>query len=181
MPDRRVEAFALVARDRCALGQPTPLEVGTSCPSGGDGSLKRHFEASVHVAAEPHKVFALLEDQARLAEHGRCGFGAQSVIQYDLPPRGLGRLVPALGDAYARWCVKQWQAMRCTSSAARPTPAAPLCQRHHDDFAPSSQPFPSLTQLAESRQARLARSGLQRNRTSIARMRTIAWCMDQSP
>lgn len=28
-------------------------------------------------------------------------------IDYELPPRGLGRLVPALGDAYARWCVKK--------------------------------------------------------------------------
>lgn len=28
-------------------------------------------------------------------------------IDYELPPRGLGRFVPALGDAYARWCVEQ--------------------------------------------------------------------------
>ena len=28
-------------------------------------------------------------------------------IDYELPPRGLGRFLPALGDAYARWCVKQ--------------------------------------------------------------------------
>ena len=28
-------------------------------------------------------------------------------INYELPPRGLGRLLPALGDAYARWCVEQ--------------------------------------------------------------------------
>ena len=31
--------------------------------------MKRHKEASAHVAAEPHKVFALLDDQAKLAEH----------------------------------------------------------------------------------------------------------------
>ena len=28
-------------------------------------------------------------------------------IDYELPPRGLGRFVPALGDAYARWCVNR--------------------------------------------------------------------------
>lgn len=28
-------------------------------------------------------------------------------IDYELPPSGLGRLLPALGDAYARWCVEQ--------------------------------------------------------------------------
>ena len=28
-------------------------------------------------------------------------------IDYELPQRGLGRFVPALGDAYARWCVQQ--------------------------------------------------------------------------
>jgi hypothetical protein len=28
-------------------------------------------------------------------------------IDYELPPSGLGRLLPCLGDAYARWCVKQ--------------------------------------------------------------------------
>ena len=148
--------------------------------------MKRHREASAHVSAEPHKVFALLDDQTRLAEHmgkpslmmgggkmtyeldeqkgqavgshirmGGSAFGWrlsldevvteripprrkvwQTVgtprlvvigsyemgfeltkagagsalevwIDYDLPPRGLGRFVPALGDAYARWCVKQ--------------------------------------------------------------------------
>ena len=148
--------------------------------------MKRHMEASAHVAAEPHRVFALLDDQTRLAEHmgkpslmmgggkmtyeldeqkgqavgshirmGGSAFGLrlfldevvteripprrkvwQTVgtprlvvigtyemgfeltgadagsalrvwIDYDLPPRGLGRFVPALGDAYARWCVKQ--------------------------------------------------------------------------
>ena len=148
--------------------------------------MKRHMEASAHLAAEPHKVFALLDDQTRLAEHmgkpslmmgggkmtytldeqkgqavgshirmGGSAFGLQLSldevvteripprrkvwqtigtprlvvigpyemgfeltgagagsalrvwIDYDLPPRGLGRFVPALGDAYARWCVKQ--------------------------------------------------------------------------
>lgn len=28
-------------------------------------------------------------------------------INYELPKGGLGRLFPALGDAYARWCVNQ--------------------------------------------------------------------------
>jgi len=28
-------------------------------------------------------------------------------IDYELPLRGLGQYVPALGDAYARWCVEQ--------------------------------------------------------------------------
>jgi hypothetical protein len=28
-------------------------------------------------------------------------------IDYDLPPRGVGRALPFLGDAYARWCVEQ--------------------------------------------------------------------------
>ena len=148
--------------------------------------MNRHKEVSAHVAAEPHQVFALLDDQTRLAEHmgkpslmmgggkmtyaldeqkgqavgshirmGGSAFGLrlsldevvteripprrevwQTVgrprpvvigsyemgfelagadagsalrawIDYDLPPRGLGRFVPALGDAYARWCVKQ--------------------------------------------------------------------------
>ena len=31
--------------------------------------MKGHREASAHVAAEPHKVFALLDDQTRLAQH----------------------------------------------------------------------------------------------------------------
>ena len=31
--------------------------------------MKRHLEASAHLAAEPHKVFALLDDQTRLAKH----------------------------------------------------------------------------------------------------------------
>ena len=31
-------------------------------------------------------------------------------IDYDLPPTGLGRLLPALGDGYARWCVEQMAA-----------------------------------------------------------------------
>ena len=148
--------------------------------------MKRHMEASAHLAAEPHKVFALLDDQTRLAEHmgkpslmmgggkmtyeldeqkgqavgshirmGGSAFGLQLFldavvteripprrkvwqtvgmprlvvigsykmgfeltgagagstlkvwIDYDLPRRGLGRFVPALGSAYARWCVKQ--------------------------------------------------------------------------
>ena len=148
--------------------------------------MKRHREASAHVSAEPHKVFALLDDQTRLAEHmgkpslmmgggkmtyeldeqkgqavgshirmGGSAFGLQLSldevvteripprrkvwqtigaprlvvigpyemgfelgafgegsalrvwIDYDLPPRGLGRFVSALGDAYARWCVRQ--------------------------------------------------------------------------
>ena len=148
--------------------------------------MKRHMEASANLASEPHKVFALLDDQTRLAEHmgkpslmmgggkmtyeldeqkgqavgshirmGGSAFGLQLSldevvteripprrkvwqtvgmprlvvigsykmgfeltgagagsalkvwIDYDLPRRGLGRLVPALGDAYARWCVKQ--------------------------------------------------------------------------
>ena len=148
--------------------------------------MKRHMEASANLASEPHKVFALLDDQTRLAEHmgkpslmmgggkmtyeldeqkgqavgshirmGGSAFGLrlfldevvteripprrkvwQTVgtpwlvvigsyemgfelagadtgsvlrvwIDYDLPRRGLGRFVPALGDAYARWCVKQ--------------------------------------------------------------------------
>lgn len=28
-------------------------------------------------------------------------------IDYDLPPSGLGRLLPGLGDGYAQWCVDQ--------------------------------------------------------------------------
>lgn len=28
-------------------------------------------------------------------------------IDYDLPPTGIGRLLPSLGDGYAQWCVDQ--------------------------------------------------------------------------
>lgn len=148
--------------------------------------MKRHTEAAARVAASPHRVFAHLDDQTRLAEHmskpslimgggkmtydfdeqkgqavgshirlGGSAFGVRlyldemvtertpprhkvwrtvgqpklivvdsyemgfdiSVvdrgsalrvwIDYELPPRGLGRIVPWLGDAYARWCVGQ--------------------------------------------------------------------------
>lgn len=148
--------------------------------------MKRHMEATARLAAEPHKVFAHLDDQTRLAEHmskpslmmgggkmtyefdkqkgqsvgshirmGGNAFGLQLSldevvterippqrkvwqtvgtprlviigsyemgfelsatdegsalrvwIDYELPPRGPGRFVPALGDAYARWCVQQ--------------------------------------------------------------------------
>ena len=31
--------------------------------------MKRHMETSARVAAEPHKVFAHLDDQTRLTEH----------------------------------------------------------------------------------------------------------------
>ena len=31
--------------------------------------MKRHMEASARLAAEPHKVLALLDDQTRLAKH----------------------------------------------------------------------------------------------------------------
>ena len=31
--------------------------------------MKRHMEASARLAAEPHKVIALLDDQTRLATH----------------------------------------------------------------------------------------------------------------
>ena len=148
--------------------------------------MKRHMETLARVAGEPHKVFAHLDDQTRLAEHmskpslmmgggkmtyefdeqkgqsvgshirmGGSAFGLQLSldevvteripprrkvwqtvgtprlvvigsyemgfelsatdqgsalrvwIDYELPPRGLGRFVPALGDAYARWCVNR--------------------------------------------------------------------------
>ena len=163
--------------------------------------MKRHMEASAHLAAEPHKVFALLDDQTRLAEHmgnpslmmgggkmtyaldeqngqavgshirmGGSAFGLQlslnEVVTERIPPRrkvwqtvgtpklvvigsyemgfelsafgegsalrvwidydlpsGFGRFVPALGDAYARWCVKQMasDAVRAFGSIASAT------------------------------------------------------------
>ena len=148
--------------------------------------MKRHMVTLALIAAEPHEVFARLDDQTRLAEHmskpslmmgggkmtyefderkgqavgshirmGGSAFGLQLSlhevvteripprrkvwqtvgtprlvvigsyemgfglsaanqgsalrvwIDYELPTRGLGRFVPALGVAYARWCVKQ--------------------------------------------------------------------------
>lgn len=44
-------------------------------------------------------------------------------IDYDMPPSGLGRLLPALGDFYARWCVKQMvrDAVRAFGRLAAPS------------------------------------------------------------
>lgn len=43
-------------------------------------------------------------------------------IDYELPPSGLARFVPALGDAYAGWCVKQMagEAVRVFGRLAAP-------------------------------------------------------------
>lgn len=163
--------------------------------------MKRHMETSARVAAEPHKVFAHLDDQTRLAEHmskpslmmgggkmtykfdeqkgqavgshirmGGSAFGLQVSldevvteripprrkvwqtvgrprlvvigpyemgfdlspigegstlrvwIDYELPARSLARFVPALGDAYARWCVRQMasEAVRAFGRLAAP-------------------------------------------------------------
>lgn len=35
------------------------------------------------------------------------GAGLRVWIDYDLPQRGLGRILPVLADFYARWCVQQ--------------------------------------------------------------------------
>ena len=159
------------------------------------------METSAQVAAEPHEVFARLDDQTRLAEHmskpslmmgggkmtyefdeqrgravgshirmGGSAFGLQLSldevvterfpprrkvwqtigtprlvvigsyemgfelsdtdqgsaltvwIDYELPPRGLARFVPAFGDAYARWCVNQMasDAVRAFGNIAAP-------------------------------------------------------------
>jgi len=48
--------------------------------------------------------------------HYEMGFDVQSAIggatlkvwiNYGLPARGLGRMIPALADSYARWCVQR--------------------------------------------------------------------------
>jgi hypothetical protein len=44
-------------------------------------------------------------------------------IDYELPARELTRLLPAFGDAYARWCVKQMAGDAVRAFGRLPSPA----------------------------------------------------------
>lgn len=93
--------------------------VGSHIRMGGSAfGLQLHLDEVVTERIPPRRKVWRTVGVPRLVVVGsyEMGFDLKAVdeasalrvwIDYELPPRGLGRLLPALGDAYARWCVEQ--------------------------------------------------------------------------
>ena len=93
--------------------------VGSHIRAGGSAfGLKVALDEVVTERAPPHRKAWRTVGQPKLIVVGpyEMGFDLTPVaggselkvwIDYDLPPTGLGRLLPGLADGYAQWCVDQ--------------------------------------------------------------------------
>jgi len=93
--------------------------VGSHIRMGGSAFGLKLFVDEVVTQREPprRKVWQTVADpKLMVIGHYRMGFEVTPVsgrtalrvwIDYDLPPRGPGRVIPALADFYARWCVRR--------------------------------------------------------------------------
>jgi hypothetical protein len=109
--------------------------VGSHIRMGGSAfGLQLYLDEVVTERTPPQRKVWRTVGQPRLVVVGsyEMGFDLRSVVEgsalrvwidYELPPRGLGRFVPALGDRYARWCVEQMvrDAVRAFGSLAAPS------------------------------------------------------------
>jgi len=93
--------------------------VGSHIRMGGRAFGVKLFVDEVVTERVPprRKVWRTVADPALIViGHYEMGFDVQSAIggatlkvwiNYHLPARGLGRMVPALANSYARWCVRR--------------------------------------------------------------------------
>ena len=93
--------------------------VGSHIRMGGSAfGLRLSFDEVVTERTPPRRKVWRTVGKPKLVVVGsyEMGFDLSAVdqgsalrvwIDYELPTSGLGRLLPGLGDAYARWCVEQ--------------------------------------------------------------------------
>lgn len=100
--------------------------VGSHIRMGGNAFGVKLFVDEVVTEREPprRKAWQTVGDPKLIViGHYRMGFELTPVsgatvlrvwIDYDLAPRGLGRLIPGLANIYARWCVRRMAEDACS-------------------------------------------------------------------